>query len=71
MPVQATPPVKTGARPAVIVWGTLIALIGVWIMLSVAGSDFSGEFALIILMALAGLTLIGSALVAALRRPKR
>ncbi|MDR2347635.1 MAG: hypothetical protein LBD90_03255 [Bifidobacteriaceae bacterium] len=64
------PPFKTGPRPAVIIWGAVIALIGMWAILGASGFSFSGQLALIILLTLAGLTLVASAAIAAVRRPK-
>jgi hypothetical protein len=52
------------------VWGLLIALAGVWIALAAVGSRFSGELAVIILLGLAGLTLIASAGIAAIRQAR-
>jgi hypothetical protein len=42
-----------------------------WAILGASGFDFSAELALIILLALAGVTLVVSAAIAALRRPRR
>ncbi|MDR2454342.1 MAG: hypothetical protein LBD51_07345 [Bifidobacteriaceae bacterium] len=64
-------PFKTGPRPAVIIWGVAIALIGVWVLALSASVEFSGDLALIAILALAGLTLVASSIIAALRRPKR
>jgi hypothetical protein len=58
-------------RPGVIAWGAVIVLIGAWALLASFGSGISGELALIVLFGGAGLTLIVSAAVAAVGRPKR
>jgi hypothetical protein len=69
-PGRPPAPVKTGARPTVIVWGAVIALVGVWIILASMGVVFSTELALIVVLGAAGLALVVSALIAAARRPK-
>ncbi|MDR2114349.1 MAG: hypothetical protein LBO75_03610 [Bifidobacteriaceae bacterium] len=67
-PAPAT--VKTGPRLGVVIWGLLIALVGVWVIAASMGFSVDSRLALIILLALAGLTLVVTALIAALRRPK-
>jgi hypothetical protein len=62
--------VKTGVRPAVTVWGAIIALAGVWIVFASEGLEFSGEIAMIVLLAAAGMTLTLSALIAGARRTR-
>ncbi|MDR0365593.1 MAG: hypothetical protein LBH68_01995 [Bifidobacteriaceae bacterium] len=63
-------PVKTGPRWGAIVWGIILAAIGLWIMAAAGGLMIDGQLAMILFLGLAGLTLIATALVAALRRPK-
>ncbi|MDR1392680.1 MAG: hypothetical protein LBJ62_01725 [Bifidobacteriaceae bacterium] len=63
-------PIKRGVRPGVVVWGLIIVLLGVWGIVASSGLHLSAELALVVLLGLAGLTLVVSALVAAIRRPR-
>jgi hypothetical protein len=63
-------PVKTGPRLGLVVWGIIVAIFGLWIMAASSGLIINGQLALIVILALGGLTLIVTALIAALRRPK-
>jgi putative Ca2+/H+ antiporter (TMEM165/GDT1 family) len=70
MPPRPAPAVKTGPRVGMIIVGIVIALIGAWIIAASSGFMVDEQLALILILALGGLTLIVSALIAAWRRPK-
>jgi hypothetical protein len=53
-----------------IITGIVIALLGVWIIAASCGFVVDEQLALILILALGGVTLIVSALIAAFRRPK-
>jgi hypothetical protein len=63
-------PIKTSPRWGAIIWGIILAAIGLWIMAAAAGLMIDGQLAMILLLGLAGLTLITTALIAAVRRPR-
>jgi hypothetical protein len=62
--------VKTGPRVGLILWGLIVAVFGAWIMAASAGVAIDAQLALILILAISGLALIVSAVIAALRRPR-
>jgi hypothetical protein len=66
--VPAAETVRTGARPATIIIGLLVAMIGLY-LIAVSNSRWSvdGLLTLVLFLSLAGLILIGSAIVGAIR----
>ena len=70
-PAWQGPPRKRGPRIGLIVWGLIIATIGVWTIARAAGYSIDGQLTVIALAAGTGLFLVVAAIVAALRRPQR
>ncbi|MCL2803805.1 MAG: hypothetical protein FWD29_07655 [Micrococcales bacterium] len=64
-------PVKTGPRFGLVVWGLLVATLGVFVVVGASGHVIDGQLFFIGMMALAGLALMVTALVAAARRSNR
>lgn len=64
-PVAAptTTPAETGPRVTTIVWGLVIAAIGAGLLAVALGVTFDLELAVIVLIAAAGLALVGGSLV--------
>lgn len=67
---RATAPVSTDVRVGTIVWGLVLAAIGVGLLALAAGVSFDVELAFIILVALAGVGLVVGAVVAGVRRSR-
>lgn len=70
-PATATPPpvpVATDVRVGTIVWGLVLAAVGVGFLALAAGLTFDVELAFIAIVALAGVGLVAGAVVTAVRR---
>lgn len=73
-PATATPPpvpVATDVRVGTIVWGLVLAAVGVGFLALAAGLTFDVELAFIAIVALAGVGLVAGAVVTAVRRNQR
>ncbi|MDR0595016.1 MAG: hypothetical protein LBG60_17565 [Bifidobacteriaceae bacterium] len=67
----AGPPVKTGPRVGLVIWGLVVALLGLWIVITASGFTIDGQLALIVILGLGGLSLIATALISSFRHAKR
>jgi len=60
---------RKGPRIGMVVWGLILAAIGVWIILGSAGFTIDGQLAVIAMGACIGVVLLVAALISAIRRP--
>ena len=64
----AEPPARPRIRSNTVVWGLVLAAIGVGLLAAAAGLEFDVQLALIVLIGLAGVALLVSSLTSARRR---
>lgn len=69
-PAPATPP-GPELRVGTVVWGLVVAVVGIGIVSFAWGARIDGGLALIVLLAGAGVALLAGSLVVAVRRPHR
>ncbi|MDR2703974.1 MAG: hypothetical protein LBB58_06505 [Cellulomonadaceae bacterium] len=65
------PPVSTAVRPGTIVWGLILATLGVLVLLTSIGYAVDIAMVFILLLSAAGMALIASAISSAMRRANR
>jgi fatty acid desaturase len=68
--ISPMPPVKTGPRLGLVIWGLVLAIAGIWTIAASSGLRVDGQLAFIIALAAAGAALVVAAIVAAVKRPK-
>ncbi|WP_066464423.1 hypothetical protein [Sanguibacter suarezii] len=56
------------ARMSTVVWGLIILVVGVGVVARALGADFDNQLALIVLLAAAGVALVATSIVSAVRR---
>lgn len=71
--VPSAPPVPPAApRPPVrmstVVWGLIIVVVGAGVVARALGADFDNQLALIVLLAAAGVALVATSIISAVRR---
>lgn len=63
-PVAGRPPV----RMSTVVWGLIITVVGAGILARALGAEFDNELALIVLLCTAGVALVATSIVSAVRK---
>ena len=61
-------PSRPPARVSTVVWGLIILVVGVGVVARALGADFDNQLALIVLLAAAGVALVATSIVSAVRR---
>ena len=71
-PASSTPPAPAAPRPparmSTVVWGLIIVVVGAGVVARALGADFDNQLALIVLLAAAGVALVTTSIVSAVRR---
>jgi hypothetical protein len=67
-PEPAPVPEERGPRASTVVWGLVVAVVGLWVLATAAGFDIDEQLALIVLLAGAGVALLVGSLISAARR---
>ena len=71
-PPAAAPAPTAASRPparmSTVVWGLIILVVGAGVVARALGADFDNELALIVLLAAAGVALVATSIVSAVRR---
>lgn len=63
-------PTRPHLRVGTVVWGLIVAVIGVGVVALASGAEIDVELALIVLLGLAGVGLLGGSIAMAARRPR-